>query len=130
MTIYESSSKHNILMSKTFFSFSISHCTVSALIDCFRRPNTSLPSLNTRSIPTSTDRTGRKSRTEPSRGVHFPPLQHPFRQSQLTGGKSIYLSISEAMIVGRLDFAEGLSYPLRALARAFNPGFQKLEIKI
>ena len=106
MTIYESSSKHNILMYKTFFSFSISHCMVSALIDCLRRPNTSLPPLNTRSIPTSVDGTGRKSRTAWAiKGYanvftfhHFSTHSGDHWWDQLTGGDSIYLSISEAMI--------------------------------
>src|SRR6267378_5300346 len=109
MTIYESSSRLNILMYKTFFSFSISHCMVSALIDCLPRPNTSLPPLNTRSIPTSVDGTGRIS--EVSRGVHFPPLQYRSLMGPTHRWRvNIFVDIRSNDRLGRLDFAECLSY--------------------
>src|SRR6267378_6279017 len=122
MTIYESSSKHNILMYKTFFSFSISHCMVSALIDCLQRPNTSLPPLNTRSIPTSADGNWKEiphrlSYQGVCKRVHFPPLQYPFRRSLMGPTHrwrvDIFVDIRSNDRLGRLDFAECLSYRLR-----------------
>src|ERR1700719_1181328 len=107
MTIYESSSKHNILMYKTFFSFSISHCMVSALIDCLTREYSLNPHLhrwNRKEIP------HRLSHQGVCKRVYFPPLQHPFRRSLMRPTHGWRVDI---FVVGRLDFAEGLSYRLR-----------------
>jgi hypothetical protein len=100
------------------FSFNsiISHCMVSALIDCLRRPNTSLPPLNTRSPPPpQMELEGNPALPEPSRGMQTCSLSTTSVPTPaiIDGTNSqvenqyIFVDIGSNNRLGRLDFAEG-----------------------
>ena len=79
---------------------------VSALIDCLRRPNTSLPHwILAQFPPPQMEPEGNPVPPEPSRGMQTcspsitsVPTPGLHLRSLMGGGESIYLSISEAMI--------------------------------